>query len=130
MVWVDLPGLGKFDESKFILEAIVVAQSNTIVSHNVVPWATPEKMRLVPSNVSATAVRTEGGGFAANVTVEAVAVYVLLSTLASGRFEDNAFLTLPPGRLVRFVPTVHQEVEFEQFAQSLRVEDVSRHQYR
>ena len=37
--------------------------------------------------------RTEGGGFAANVTVEAVAVYVLLSTLASGRFEDNAFLT-------------------------------------
>lgn len=130
LVWVDLPGLGTFDGAKFILETIVHSNSNAIVSHNVVPWATPEMMQLIPSNVSATAVRTADGGLAANVSVKAVAVYVLLSTLASGRFEDNAFLTLPPGRLVHFVPTAHEELKFERFAESLRVEDVSTHQHR
>ena len=143
--WVHLPGLAAFDPTKFILEAVITAaavstsggdddgeeeEEGIVVSRNVVPWATPEKMQLLPSNVSAAAVRTASGGFAANVSVDAVSVFVMLSTLASGRFEDNAFVLRPPGRLVAFLPTATLKTapSFEIFADSLRVEDVAAHQ--
>jgi len=38
----------------------------------------------------------------ADVRCSAVAVFVTLTTLAHGRFEDNAFLLRPPGRKVAF----------------------------
>ena len=127
-------------------------------------------MELGRSNLSVAAVRTSGagGGFAARVTTEAVAMYVTLTTLQhggtahetepfafpkhshlrqplrtvmsshrrssnwTGRFEDNAFLLLPPGRTVGFVPTPRAGTAellsgeaFRVFGESLRVEDVS-----
>ena len=114
-------------------------------------------MELGRSNLSVAAVRTSGGGLAARVTTEAVAMYVTLTTLQhgetthdmrqplrtvmsphrrssdwAGRFEDNAFLLLPPGRTVGFVPTPRAgtaellgDEAFGVFAESLRVEDVS-----
>ena len=129
--------------------------------NNVVPFAIPARMQLSRSNLSVTAVRTSGGGFAARVATEAVAMYVTLTTLQhgeaqhlsgsgsheplrcsershrrssvwAGRFEDNAFLLLPPGRTVGFVPTPRAgaaellgDEAFGVFAASLRVEDVS-----
>eukprot|EP01043_Picozoa_sp_COSAG02_P053052 COSAG02_NODE_5807_length_4023_cov_4.606014_1_plen_189_part_00 len=146
--WVDVPGLNTFDGTKFILETVVsrrtvfvVASSNgvnssagLVVSQNVVPWTTPEKMQLIPSNVSAKAVRAADGSLVAQVKVDAVAVYVVLTTTVSGHFEDNAFLLLPPGRLVKFLPIegqqggVVEEAVFSEFARSLRVEDVAMHQ--
>ena len=41
-------------------------------------------MELGRSNLSVAAVRTSGGGFAARVTTEAVAMYVTLTTLQHG----------------------------------------------
>ena len=123
-------------------------------------------MELGRSNLSVAAVRTSGGGFAARVATEAVAMYVTLTTLQhggtahepfavpkhshlrrplrtamsshrrssdwAGRFEDNAFLLLPPGRTVGFVPTPRAataellgDEAFRVFGESLRVEDVS-----
>ena len=52
------------------------------------------------------------------------------SSVWAGRFEDNAFLLLPPGRTVGFVPTPRAgaaellgDEAFGVFAASLRVED-------
>ena len=50
-------------------------------------------MELGRSNLSVAAVRTSGGGFAARVTTEAVAMYVTLTTLQHGgtAHENRAF---------------------------------------
>jgi hypothetical protein len=120
------------DGSKHILEAIVMETDGTVVSRNVVPFASPERMLLKPAKVAVAAHRADDGSFVADVTTQAVAMYVTLTTLANGRFEDNAFLLVPPGRQLKFLPSTmtanSMDEEFHAFAQSLRVEDVSLYQ--
>ena len=57
-------------------------------------------------------------------------MYVTLTTLAHGRFEDNAFMLRPPGRSVPFLltegsPHASPEEAYRVFSESLRVEDLS-----
>merc|ERR1712054_176078 len=82
------------------------------------------------ANVSVSAVALADGTIVADVKTEAVAMYVTLTTLAHGNFEDNSFLLLPPGRQIKFnpvSPSPHGSTEaaYQSFADSLRVEDVS-----
>lgn len=127
--WLQVPAVGGLDGTQAILEAALTDANGAPVSRNVIPLATPEKMVLRPAHVSVSASRAADGGFEARVRAEAVAVFVTLTTLAHGRFEDNAFLLRPPGRIVHFLPldaSPHEHEEaFEVFSQSLRVEDVS-----
>ena len=117
---------------------------NEVVSRNFVALATPGNMRLLPSNITVTATRvgTAGGShsFVADVRCSTVAVFVTLTTLAHGRFQDNAFLLRPPGRKVAFelaspypardpasshpIGGVGDEA-WAAFSASLRVEDAS-----
>merc|ERR1719199_983841 len=101
-----------------------------VASSNTIPLSTPERMILSKSNVKVTAVSKNNGDMVAHVTSDSVAMYVTLTTLAHGRFEDNSFLLLPPGRDVKFLassPSPHKTTEecYSVFADSLRVEDVS-----
>merc|ERR1712070_1039542 len=111
------------------VEAIVTNAAGETVSSNLIALATPENMQLSRANVAVSA-SLEDGAIVASLTTDAVAMYVTLTTLAHGRFEDNAFLLLPPGRKVKFLlasPSPHGSTEeaFKSFKQSLRVEDVS-----
>merc|ERR1712046_250567 len=87
-------------------------------------------MALKKAKVSVSARLGSDGSFVADVKTEAVAMYVTLTTLAHGRFEDNAFLLRPPGRRVKFLvaePSPHKSLDeaFASFQASLRVEDLS-----
>lgn len=129
--WFEVPAIETLNGSLCILEAVVITDSGTIASSNVVPFVTPEKMVLHDSSVTVNATRHIDGNLIAEVRVKSVAMYVTLTTRAHGRFEDNAFLLRPPGRQVKFLPEyglrspVSTEADFKLFSESLRVEDVS-----
>ena len=53
----------------------------------------------------------------------AVALFATLTTLAHGRFSDNAFLLLPVGKTVQFVP--FGELDLDTLKSTLRVEHVA-----
>lgn len=128
--WFHSDEVAALNGSTHILESIVTSSDGSVASSNVIPFATPEKMMLAKSNVVVTAVTKENGDMVAHVTTDAVAMYVTLTTLAHGNFEDNSFLLVPPGRDVKFLPAApspHGSMKecFSAFANSLRVEDVS-----
>lgn len=105
---------------------VVVADSSGVVqSTNPVGFAYPKNMALPNATVTFTVgVQEEGVDSAAAVPIvlhaDQFALYVTLTTLAQGRFDDNAFVMMPGPRIVLFHP-------FEGFAaaelvSSLRVE--------
>jgi hypothetical protein len=128
--WMQFDELLTFDGTTHILEAVVTDSDGVPVSTNVIPTVVPFEMKLKDAKVSVTAVQGEDGSFIADVKTEAVAMYVTLTTLAHGNFEDNSFLLLPPGRQIKFNPSSPSphgstEAAYQSFADSLRVEDVS-----
>lgn len=114
-----------------VLEAIVLDGTfGKQMSKSVVPFTTPEHMALQRAELSVSARLGPGGAFIADVTTKTAAMYVTLTSLAHGNFEDNAFLLRPPGLQVKFLPaepSPHGSLDaaFQIFATSLRVEDVS-----
>merc|ERR1711908_71884 len=121
--------MGGFESA---VEAVVTNAAGVTISSNLIALATPENMQLSKANIEVSA-SLEDGAIVANLKTDAVAMYVTLTTLAHGRFEDNAFMLLPPGRKVKFIPSSpspHGSIEeaFKSFEQSLRVEDVSLYQ--
>jgi beta-mannosidase len=126
IVWFRVPQLGKLDATTHVVEAIVLDEDGTTVASNLVLLATPEHMQLPRSNVTVRAEQRPDGTLVAHVSVSATAMWVTLTTLAHGRFEDNAFLLRPPGCAVAFLPTVGAPATtLAEFTKSLRVEDVS-----
>eukprot|EP00040_Diaphanoeca_grandis_P034655 m.215991 g.215991 ORF g.215991 m.215991 type:complete len:1074 (-) comp33200_c0_seq2:397-3618(-) len=129
--WFQSPPVAALTASMYALEAIVVSSvDGSVASNNVVALATPQHMQLKPANVSVVAQRVSTSMFVANVRCDAVAMYVTLTTLAHGRFSDNALLVRPPGVAIAFelaVPSPHASAEdaWSAFSSSVRVEDVS-----
>merc|ERR1712176_672898 len=102
--WFHDANVSRLNSSAEILKCDVTKSDGTLVSSNFVPFATPGRMDLPAAKVHVKAARSADGGFIAEVTAETLAMYVTLTTLAHGRFEDNAFLLHPPGRAVMFWP--------------------------
>ena len=157
--WVTFPALAQLDAKANVLEAIVTTRdaaaaaanqrddhddssngglgttgsssdNSGVVAKNLVMLSTPGDMLLLPAHVSVTAVKSDDGRFYANVTCDAAAIFVTLTTLAHGRFDDNAFFSPPPGRLVAFkvstlAPYASEDEAWLAFSRSLRVEDAS-----
>ena len=78
-------------------------------SFNLLPFVPPKDM-LLPANadVSATVgdVVSAAGEIPISIATTATAMYVVLTTLANGRFSDNAFLLEAGGapRTIMFIP--------------------------
>merc|ERR1712070_627375 len=130
--WFQSKEVAAISGNSSAVEAIITNAAGLTISSNLIALATPENMQLSKANVAVSAL-LEDGEIVASLTTEAVAMYVTLTTLAHGHFEDNAFLLLPPGRKVKFLlasPSPHGSTEeaFKSFKQSLRVEDVSVYQ--
>lgn len=77
------------------------------VSHNVILLSTPEHMQLAPAKVTFTVADTASadGSVAITLYTDKPALYVTLTTLAQGRFSDNAFF-MPSGKqaIIQFIP--------------------------
>lgn len=82
-----------------ILEIEVTeADSDRPRSWSVLPFQPPKAMRLPPATVTAQVGQLNTSGsprVAVSLSATATALYVTLTTLAEGRFEDNAFRVLP-----------------------------------
>lgn len=70
------------------VEAIVTDTAGVTISSNLIALATPEKMQLSNANVAVSA-SMEDGAIVASLTTDAVAMYVTLTTLAHGHFEET-----------------------------------------
>ena len=128
--------------------------SNTVVSHNEIAFGTPEvcecslaspfsarvltplcpcgpclqHMRLPATTVAATVASNVNADGSVNITLSSpsFAAFVTLTTLAQGRFSDNAFM-LPPttGTVVQFVP--FGDADIATLTSSLRVEHAAQY---
>jgi hypothetical protein len=138
--WADIPQwklIGCLSEGENCVAQLLVTKSGqtaTTVSHNVQAFVPPKRMQLSPANVTVEvlrstvdanvnevqlSVRTAAGG-------AGVALYVVLTTMAAGRFSENAFLLAGGAKNVSFlswVPLTDSAVE--RLKSSLRVEHLA-----
>ena len=95
--------------------------AGALLADNLLPLAPPSDMKLADVNVTCTITGTESDPTIRVTSVGGVALYVWLSTLADGRFEDNGFLLLPSApREISFIPFQHFDPQV--LHASLRVE--------
>ena len=93
------------------------------LSVNEMLFVPPKALQLQPTTVSATVVAQDAstdGSIPIILTARATAVFVVLTTLAQGRFSDNAFTLLPGNTTITFIP--HGPGQRDLLVQSLRVE--------
>lgn len=139
--WIQHDELKTVDGRHAVLEAVITAADDTVVSHNVIPLATPGDMILPHAGLTVSAVRSEASlspassKFFAEIRGSGTAMFTTLTTLAHGRFARNSFLFKPPTQRVEFIPAPYSglthadaDAAFAVFEQSLRVEDVSSYQ--
>lgn len=114
------------DTSTDIVIASVYDDDGAIVSSNVVTLELPQNLTLLKASVNAVVLSNEkteaDGAIRVRVTSDVPALYVTLTTLAHGRFSDQAFL-LNKERVVEFYPFLDGQLDV--LKSSLRVEDLS-----
>ena len=113
------------DATSEILTAVVTDDLGVVLSDNLIPLTAPAHMALGKASIKFSVGSAGGdGNVPIHVSSDEVAVYVTLTTLANGRFSDNAFLLLPAKPLdIFFLP--FGPLDMEKLRSSLRVEDVS-----
>ena len=104
-------------------------EAGAVVSEHMVQLITPEFIRVPAATLSlkvADAVNADGTIDIA-VTADAVALWVTLTTMAQGRFSDNAFFLPAATKTVRFIPFGDSTAadDLAVLRRSLRVEDLS-----
>ena len=113
------------------LMSTVVDEVGAVVSEHMVQLVTPEHLCVPPATISlkiAGAANADGTIDIA-VTSDKVALWVTMTTLAQGRFSDNAFFLPAATKTVLFVPfsTSTAAEDLVTLKASLRVEDYSMH---
>merc|ERR1712110_929081 len=101
---------------------VVEDSSGVVVCDNSVVFTAPKNMSLPKAHVSAAVVDapSSDGSVDIHLTSDAFALYVTLTTLAQGRFEDNAFVMLPGTKTLKFIPFTGFDIT--ELRQSLRLE--------
>jgi hypothetical protein len=111
------------DSTNSLLTATVTSTDGTIVSTHPILFTEPKNLKLPKANVQFTLGGT-GTAPTVSVTTDKVALYVTLTTLAQGRFSDNAFLLLAgETKKLDFIPFVGFDAA--QLKSTLRVEHVA-----
>jgi beta-mannosidase len=115
------------DRAREVVSATIMDDERKTVSSHVVSLAYPKDMLLPKANVQASVVpgmRAENGAYTIEVTSKTPALYVVLTTLAHGRFSENAFLLGSNKKIIFFHPFVKEDQEAV-LSKTLRVEDLS-----
>jgi len=113
------------DLSRDVLVIEIQNQEGDVESHHINTLVLPQNMTKipVPKSLSATAVK-DGDKMYIDVVSDTAALYVTLTTLAHGRFDDQAFLVLAgEKKRVEFYP--FRENQFESLESSIRVESLT-----
>jgi hypothetical protein len=121
---VDLSGI---DPAEHIL-LIACATAGTTLSLNELLLATPHSLRLPAASVSAAvgAAPNPDGSIDIALQADATALFVTLTTLAHGRFSDNAFALAPGHTTIQFMP--FGALDAPTLRKSLRVEHLQQNQ--
>ena len=115
---------GAVNGAEEMLHVVVTDSDGTVTSDNPVPFAYPKNMKLPKAKVTVAVGEKLGNDSDAPVSVtvtsDALALYTTLTTLAQGRFEDNAFLMLPGTKTLKFFP--FEGFDAAELKSSIRVE--------
>ena len=99
---------GAINGAEEMLRVVVSDTDGTVTSDNPVPFAYPKNMKLPKAKVTVVVgeqlSNDSDAPVSITVTSDALALYTTLTTLAQGRFEDNAFLMLPGTKTLKFFP--------------------------
>eukprot|EP00117_Sycon_ciliatum_P046191 scpid34575/ scgid33108/ Beta-mannosidase; Lysosomal beta A mannosidase; Mannanase len=122
--WIQVD-FSKINPADQVITATIMNADKEVVCDNVIPLTEPYKMKLLKANVKVSVgSKNPGGSVDIHLTTDHVAMYVTVTTLAAGRFSDNALLLLPAGKTVQFLP-FSDTVDMSLLQSSIRVEDVS-----
>ena len=113
------------DGSAFALRATVAAADGTMLTDNFIPLLPPVNWTLPRASVTfeVAPLPEKDGSINVKVTSDKVAAFVTLTTMAQGRFTDNAFFMAPGTVEVGFVPWA--EGQYEKLVETLRVEHMA-----
>eukprot|EP01051_Picozoa_sp_SAG22_P005973 SAG22_NODE_374_length_11548_cov_6.893615_1_plen_293_part_00 len=112
-----------------MVQVTVTDATGAVLCDNPVLFAEPKNLTLPKATVSftigpgGTSATATGAGMAAvdvELTSDKFALFVTLTTLAQGRFEDNSFVMLPGKKTIKFYP--FEGFELAELKASLRVE--------
>jgi hypothetical protein len=123
-MWFNL-NMSPWPASATVLVGVAVdATTMQSVSRNVIALTSPENLKVPETQirVSVASSLKPDGSASVTLTSDAVGVYVVLTTLAHGRFSDNALLLLPPSLEVSFL--FFGEPNLQLLAGTIRVEDL------
>jgi beta-mannosidase len=115
------------DGAQFVLTARVTAASGEVLTDNLIPLLPPAAWsglgRATVTAVVDAAPSGPNGEVGITLTSDKVAAFVTLTTMAQGRFSDNAFLMLPGTQRVAFIPWAAGQAPVLQ--ETLRVEHMA-----
>jgi hypothetical protein len=101
----------------------VTSSDGAVVSTHPILFTEPRNLKLPKANVRFTLDGTAAAP-TVSVTTDNIALYVTLTTLAQGRFSDNAFLLLAgETKELDFVPVAG--FELDELKSTLRVEHIT-----
>ncbi len=115
------------DGAQFVLTATVTSVGGLVLTENVIPLLPPASWTGL-QRATVTAVVSPGapgpnGELDILLTSDKTAAFVTLTTMAQGRFSDNAFLMLPGTRTVQFVPWAPEQAPV--LEETLRVDHMA-----
>ena len=113
------------DLSRDVMLIEIQDENGGVLSHHINTLALPQNMTgiPIPKNLTATAAR-EGDNLYVDVVSDTAALYVTLTTLAHGRFEDQSFLLVAgEKKRVQFYP--FRDDQFDLLQSSIRVENLA-----
>jgi hypothetical protein len=124
-----LANFSALDPSTTLLVAeVTAAGGGAVKSTNVIALSAPSKWALPNATVAVGAVAADPatGGATVVVSADQTAVYVTLTTLATGRFGENAFVLLPgQPKTVQFLRFEGQPVDLALLESSVRADHLA-----
>ena len=128
------PGAARFfsidstiDGHDFVLHARVLGSQGEILTDNWIPLLPPANWTSLPRAVVTFSVAPEprpDGMVDITLVADKLAAYVTLTTLAQGRFSDNAFFLLPGTMTIQYIP-FGATTDYDALISTLRVEHVA-----
>jgi len=112
------------EPTEHLLQAECTDANDKVLSTNDIALVPPSGMKLPAADVkvNVAAELNEDGSVNVDVEADKTALYVVLTTLAQGRFSDNAFAMAPGKKTVQFLPIGQEKADVKELTDSLRVE--------
>ena len=126
--WFNVDGLPSGVNST-VISTVRDTQTGTVMSEHMIQLVKPMHKRVPVAKLSFTIAEKANADGTIDIVVasDKVALWVTLTTLAQGRFTDNAFFLPATTKTIQFIPfsPSTENEDLAQLKQSLRIEDFS-----